>query len=392
MTTYGLLRPRADWVGVLEAAYEPAKDDASWARQVLDSMGAVLRLTEGLGLQFVESDAEGRPRVLVSAGTGRLSQLVAFADDHLQVLGPEGFRVFFFPPAMVTTHSELDPSLSVDARALVSGVRQSAGFEDMLGVIVHPEPGLSLVLSSGLDRPMLASARERLLLSQVGLHLESAYRLRRRPELVKGVLTLKGTRSQRTADALPDELLGEQARRIEHSRTREGRSDAEAALDLWTALVSGRYSLVSRVEGSARRYLVLENAPQSRGMRALSQREVDVLSMAARGISTKLVAYGLGLSPSTVSSALGRAASKVGLSSRLELLRLAATLAHDPRASALPGTLTAAESEVLALLREGMSNDQIARMRSRSIRTVANQVASLLRKTRTGSRRTLAIQ
>ena len=136
---------------------------------------------------------------------------------------------------------------------------------------------------------------------------------------------------------------------------------------------------------------MLENTPHSQEMRALSQREVDVLSMAARGMPTKLVAYGLGLSSGTVSSALGRAASKLGLATRIELLRLAATLAHDPRASALPATLTSAESEVLALLREGLSNEQIARMRSRSVRTVANQVASLLRKTKRPSRRALIV-
>ncbi|MFO0741147.1 MAG: helix-turn-helix transcriptional regulator [Labilithrix sp.] len=52
--------------------------------------------------------------------------------------------------------------------------------------------------------------------------------------------------------------------------------------------------------------------------------------------------------------------------------------------------LTAAEREVLGLLREGLSNEEIAQMRSRSARTVANQVAALLRKTGTRSRAELA--
>ncbi len=43
-------------------------------------------------------------------------------------------------------------------------------------------------------------------------------------------------------------------------------------------------------------------------------------------------------------------------------------------------TLSAAESDVLELVLRGASNAEIAKARGRSVRTVANQVASLLRK------------
>jgi DNA-binding CsgD family transcriptional regulator len=49
-------------------------------------------------------------------------------------------------------------------------------------------------------------------------------------------------------------------------------------------------------------------------------------------------------------------------------------------------TLTDAEREVLALVTRGASNDEIARARQVSIRTIANQVASLLRKLDASSR------
>lgn len=48
--------------------------------------------------------------------------------------------------------------------------------------------------------------------------------------------------------------------------------------------------------------------------------------------------------------------------------------------------LTASEREVLALIAEGGSNAEIARARSTSPRTIANQVASILRKTGCTSR------
>ena len=52
----------------------------------------------------------------------------------------------------------------------------------------------------------------------------------------------------------------------------------------------------------------------------------------------------------------------------------------------LPSGLTAAESEVVRLLLEGQSNRTIAAARGTSVRTVANQVASIFRKLAVSSR------
>jgi len=54
--------------------------------------------------------------------------------------------------------------------------------------------------------------------------------------------------------------------------------------------------------------------------------------------------------------------------------------------------LTPAELEVLALVLDRRSNAEIASARNRSIRTIANQVASILRKTKNPSRRALMVK
>jgi DNA-binding NarL/FixJ family response regulator len=51
-----------------------------------------------------------------------------------------------------------------------------------------------------------------------------------------------------------------------------------------------------------------------------------------------------------------------------------------PIASESPDVLTSAERAVLAAILEGLRNDAIARRRRTSLRTVANQVASIFRK------------
>lgn len=66
------------------------------------------------------------------------------------------------------------------------------------------------------------------------------------------------------------------------------------------------------------------------------------------------------------------------------------TATHRIRALTPREVATAAEAEVLELLERGLSNERIAALRRRSVRTIANQMASLLRKTGATSRRQLA--
>lgn len=60
-----------------------------------------------------------------------------------------------------------------------------------------------------------------------------------------------------------------------------------------------------------------------------------------------------------------------------------------PLAVQLPASLTPAEREVVSLLITGASNAAIARARGVSVRTVANQVAGILKKLKVGSRTAL---
>jgi DNA-binding NarL/FixJ family response regulator len=126
-----------------------------------------------------------------------------------------------------------------------------------------------------------------------------------------------------------------------------------------------------------------------RPLDALSSRETRVLELVARGASGKEVAFTLGVAESTVSASLRDVAIRVGVTSSTTLAVIAASLiAERPRVS--PATFTEAERAVLALLREGRSNADIAARRGTTERTIANQVASMLRKSRAPSRRALA--
>ena len=117
----------------------------------------------------------------------------------------------------------------------------------------------------------------------------------------------------------------------------------------------------------------------------LRPRERQALGVAADGGSAKDVAVELGISPSNARALLSTATRKLGLRGRADLYRI------DPKpwiASDHPllTRLSAAEREVAKLIVDGAANAAIANERHVSVRTVANQVASILRKLRLRSR------
>lgn len=172
---------------------------------------------------------------------------------------------------------------------------------------------------------------------------------------------------------------------------------------LWREIALGSLSLLEETKGQHRLYLVIDGLEERALKRQpLSTGELHVIEHSTAGVSTKAIAHALGISSSMVSQRLGSAALKIGAASRTELVRLAAALLQrepaaallqtEPAAATSRGRLTEAELAVLVLLREGLTNEQIAAARSRSVRTIANQVAALLRKTRAPTRRSLAIR
>jgi DNA-binding NarL/FixJ family response regulator len=180
------------------------------------------------------------------------------------------------------------------------------------------------------------------------------------------------------------------------------------------ALLNGRMRLVSRDDdGSGGSVLTFEA-----GHVPLGRRERAVLAASESGAANKLVAIEQSLACSTVSEALNAALSKIGFKGRAEFLRVMAYLRSGSPAVRLVGTseplgsgpqktprrrlfvpleavapdpsLTSAERQVVEHVLSGRSNAAIARARSTSSRTVANQLAAIYRKLGVSSRWELA--
>jgi DNA-binding CsgD family transcriptional regulator len=115
---------------------------------------------------------------------------------------------------------------------------------------------------------------------------------------------------------------------LDLEKARGPRRERQASVDLnaWKGLVDARWSLLDRFETDGKRYIVArENAPLPPGHESLTLRERQVLSYAALGHENKVIAYDLGIAHSTVRVLMARAASKLGATSRSELLTSYAT-------------------------------------------------------------------
>jgi DNA-binding CsgD family transcriptional regulator len=106
------------------------------------------------------------------------------------------------------------------------------------------------------------------------------------------------------------------------------------AADLWRGLMEGRWSLVRHGELDGRWVVLLRrNEAGAHDPRALCPRERQVIALAAVGWANKAIAFLLGVSAGTVSAHLASAEAKLGLGSRLDLIRFfsAAVQEQPPR-------------------------------------------------------------
>jgi DNA-binding CsgD family transcriptional regulator len=116
-------------------------------------------------------------------------------------------------------------------------------------------------------------------------------------------------------------------------------------------------------------------------LRALSEREGEVVAFAVLGIPLKIIASRLSISVQAVSTYLTRARRKLALPSRADLVKyLLECRAAGWKSTAAMDSLTDAERSVWTAVASGMSNRTIARARGTSVRTIEKQVAAIIGK------------
>ena len=431
---------RFDPVALIEATSGWDPDEQRWLSGIAHATRA-LDLGAGRVVYTLHFDSASRPPRLVAAEDGAPGWPDELARLN-QAFTPRATALVHVPLGRVRTHG---PAV-VRENARRSGLTEAQSLEVACPGAAGPPLAEFAFGGSGKDRvafvaltatPRALSPERRRLVEMFIAHFAATVRLRR--ELDGGdplagadaVISPSGRvlhaspAAGQDRQSLTDAVLSrERARGSLRSRS------PEEAVATWRALVAGRYTLIESVERDGKRLVFArKNEAHLRGLSALTRLEAACAYYTALGQPQKHIAYELGLSVSAAARATRTAIQKLRLRSPEELVRVVGPLIRDPanaargkRAGAArlarlgrtppsrlaveqlgprkdgwallswdeagvgTGDLPRAQAEVFAAVAAGKTNEQIAKLRGTSVRTVDNQVGALLRRFGASSR------
>lgn len=238
-------------------------------------------------------------------------------------------------PSMPRTLSE---AAGEDLEALRFIMRRFDFAKDGLGISVFEPNGRGVYLIAPLRKVTSLTERSRERLQMLAAHLGAGYRLRRAladmpvdlatdlPHGAEVVIDPNGFRITEACGAAKSSsaraALREAALTVDKARGRMRENDPARALELWKALVRGRWSTVDWFDSDGRRFVLgVPNAPDVNDPRGLTEREQQVASYAISGQTNKLIAYQLGLSKGRISTLMSSTMRKLGVQTRAELVK-----------------------------------------------------------------------
>jgi DNA-binding NarL/FixJ family response regulator len=310
-------------IDVIEAAYHSEGGTGEWLRAIAKAMPEV---------------PDGRGTICITykiLPTGAL----AF-DDFVEVDTPYNIEklgrtsMLAMPPELVRATWATIPS----GTALSSGPIEAREFsraemKQLFGPMISDifivngvDPTHTGIYIGGLAASEIKlGRRERATWARVAAHLVASYRLRRAAaQEPDAVISPAGKIEHAVADAQATsarDALRTAALAIDRARTKRAKLDEDEAVDMWQALVSGRWTLVDQIDSDGKRhFFARKNDPDVARHHELTRRERQVVGFAALGHSNKLIAYELGLSVSAVAVYLDTAIEKLGVASRAELI------------------------------------------------------------------------
>ena len=317
-----------------EAAYDLELEPHDWLPKVLEAGAPVF--DHGLGVFAVTCRRPPQGPSLLIDGLHVLSgpDDVAERVARLQQEIPANILWLLSRPATPQTLSE---AAGDDLQALQLIMRHFGFAKDGLGISSFDPSGHGVYLIAPLPTVTTLTDKSRERWQMLAAHFGAGNRLRRAlleagPEpatdLPHGAEAVIDPSSFRVTDAQGHAksrdavtALREAALRVDRARGRMRENDPEKALELWQALVRGRWSTVDWFDSDGRRYVLgLPNAPDVSDPRGLTEREMQVVALVLSGHTNKLIGYHLGLSKGRVSTLLRSAMRKLGVQTRGQLV------------------------------------------------------------------------
>lgn len=308
-------------LAILDAAYAQGVDDARWLRGLLEAIQPAFDRGLGVCAYFVKLGGPGEFEAHGHIANTPLD-LDRVVSTVLHEAGPEFMRqAHLLGPYAVTTEA---PYARVENASVA--LRAIGGFDAgaAAGLIAINADGAGVAFGTYAPTSATHDASDRAFWERIVPHLITAYRLRRSIQreapTPDAILRPDGRVVHATGAAQPTGSLDELRRAVIRIDQAHARSDE--ALDLWRCMIQRRWTLVDQFESDGRRYIVaFPNEARALPDPRLSPRERVAASLAALGHSNKMIGESLGLAESTVATHLARAARKLGVRTRAELVQ-----------------------------------------------------------------------
>ncbi|WP_394842184.1 LuxR C-terminal-related transcriptional regulator [Pendulispora brunnea] len=319
---------------VVEAAYRLEVTDREWLEGLASACLPVL--DEGFGISVFEFHYKmgAPPTILQAMRAGMPEELEKMYPVMLSRMDPElRQRPFLLGPCTTGSHMMGLRSGFKNNELMQRGL-QKFGIYDTIWITAAEPSGWGCGLHAGRPRISWPSRSTIERWTRVAAHLSAAARLRRRwaakapasqkLDTAEAVFSPQGHVHHAQGAASSAQSI-EQLRRsvldVETARRSRHEGDAAMGLRTWKGLVEGRWSLLDHFENDGTRYIVAkENAPSPPEIGALTLRERQILGYAALGHENKVIAYDLGIAHATVKVLMARAASKLRVRSRAEVI------------------------------------------------------------------------
>ncbi|MDH3655325.1 MAG: helix-turn-helix transcriptional regulator [Myxococcales bacterium] len=324
-------------IDLTEAAYDLEQSDQEWLPTLLRRGLPIL--DNGLGVAAYEyarpPDAEGVELRDVHVASGPKD----FAERHLRALSttdPELLRRQLRPGA-ATTGSEYCKD---DPAQLAHYISHVDYCKDVLFLTAVDPRGVGVAVVAPLPEVTKLSRQDAQRWQMLAAHVEAGHRLRQAisrgdadqesgnalPCDAEAVFDANGFRVTEAVGPAKDRTTAKRLRdaavEVDRARGKMRNTDPDNALEIWKALVRGRWSMVDWFDTDGRRFvLAIPNSPNVTDPRGLSERESQVVTSAALGHSNKMIAYRLGLSSSRVSTLLRSSMRKLGFRTRSQLVK-----------------------------------------------------------------------
>jgi DNA-binding CsgD family transcriptional regulator len=320
----------SDPLAVIEAAYRLDLTAPDWLRSVGDEF--YRQLGGGTGLYGCEYRIVDGTRMQVGAelridmpGPDKLPMR-----ESMEMMPIDFLRKTFARCDCASQSQAIEPELRPFVEMAMAPLREAYGWNDLMAFSGIDPAGHGAYFGAWLRQPRKLAPSVRARWMRVAVHVATALRLRRRlagevtPESADAVMTPEGRVDHAQGAATLEqarESLRHSVRAVEKARGKLRRYDPDAALDSWKGLVASRWSLVDHFESGGKRYvLARRNEVELHGVESLTDRERQALAFAALGHGNKMIAYEMGVAPSTVAVLLHRAARKLQTRTRAELI------------------------------------------------------------------------